>query len=74
LPEAESSGIKLGAKIAGPENAVRERFSIPLPRLDSPNLVYWHDTGHAQIKENLGFIPHLMHLESLRIGLRLPHP
>lgn len=26
---------------------------------------YWHDTGHAQIKEHLGFIQHAMHLESL---------
>lgn len=26
---------------------------------------YWHDCGHAQIKENLGFINHRMHLESL---------
>ncbi len=25
-----------------------------------------NDTGHAQIKENLGFIRHAMHLESLR--------
>src|SRR5262249_13410897 len=33
--------------------------------ITSPNLVYWHDTGHAQIKENLGFIHHTLHLESL---------
>jgi sugar phosphate isomerase/epimerase len=26
---------------------------------------YWHDTGHAQIKQNLGFIDHAMHLESM---------
>lgn len=26
---------------------------------------YWHDTGHAQIKHNLGFIDHLLHLESM---------
>jgi sugar phosphate isomerase/epimerase len=26
---------------------------------------YWHDTGHAQIKHNLGFIDHGMHLETM---------
>ena len=31
---------------------------------DSPAVRYWHDTGHAQIKANLGFIHHAMHLES----------
>ncbi len=31
----------------------------------SPAVKYWHDTGHAQIKENLGFINHGLHLETL---------
>jgi sugar phosphate isomerase/epimerase len=35
-------------------------------QLDNDSVVYWHDTGHAQIKENLGFISHSMHLESMR--------
>lgn len=29
------------------------------------NVRYWHDCGHAQIKEHLGFIDHRMHLETL---------
>ncbi|HRI15659.1 MAG TPA: sugar phosphate isomerase/epimerase [Verrucomicrobiota bacterium] len=29
------------------------------------NVRYWHDCGHAQIKENLGFIQHSFHLEGL---------
>jgi len=68
LPEAESRGIKLGAENRqGLEELPCESdFQFLFRELDSPNLVYWHDTGHAQIKENLGFIPHLMHLESLR--------
>jgi sugar phosphate isomerase/epimerase len=41
-------------------------FQFLFRELERPNLVYWHDTGHAQIKENLGFIHHGMHLESLQ--------
>lgn len=68
LAEAESRGIKLGAENRqGLEELPCESdFQFLFRELDSPNLVYWHDTGHAQIKENLGFIPHLMHLESLK--------
>jgi sugar phosphate isomerase/epimerase len=68
LPEAESRGIKLGAenRQALEELPCESDFQFMFRELNSPNLVYWHDTGHAQIKENLGFIPHLMHLESLR--------
>ena len=68
LPEAEARGIKLGAenRQALEELPCESDFQFMFRELNSPNLVYWHDTGHAQIKENLGFIAHLMHLESLR--------
>lgn len=35
-----------------------------------PNVRYWHDCGHAQIKHQMGFIDHRMHLETLseRLG------
>lgn len=67
VEQAASRGLKLGI-----EN--RERIEEVPPESDlsfflkefSPTTVgYWHDTGHAQIKENLGFINHAMHLESM---------
>jgi sugar phosphate isomerase/epimerase len=68
LPEAESRGLKLGAENRqGLEELPFESdFQFLFRELASPSLGYWHDTGHAQIKENLGFMPHAMHLESLR--------
>ena len=68
LPEAESRGVKLGVenRQALEELPIESDYPFLFRELKSPNLVYWHDTGHAQIKENLGFINHAMHLESLR--------
>ena len=36
-----------------------------LDELSSPQLGYWHDFGHSQIKENLGFIDHTEWLRSI---------
>jgi sugar phosphate isomerase/epimerase len=36
-----------------------------LDELKSPQLGYWHDFGHSQIKENLGFIDHAEWLRSI---------
>jgi len=66
LPYAEEKGIKLGF-----EN--RERFEeLPLDA-DHPALIaemakpsacgYWHDAGHAQIKQNMSLLNHREHLE-----------
>ena len=57
---AQAAGIKLGL-----ENRYYYR-EIPnigemnalLTSSDSATVFYWHDTGHAQNLENLGFIPH----------------
>ena len=67
LPEAERRGVKLGIENRQaleeiPPDGDIEKF---FRDFDVPNIVYWHDTGHAQIKENLGFIRHAQHLESL---------
>ena len=68
LPEAEKRGLKLGCenRQALEEIPVESDFQFLFREIPSPNLCYWHDCGHAQIKENLGFIHHVNHLESLR--------
>lgn len=37
-----------------------------LTHYQSPLIRYWHDTGHAQIRQNLGFIGHLVWLQKLQ--------
>jgi sugar phosphate isomerase/epimerase len=68
LVPAEAQGLRLGIENRQEleELPIDSDFQFLFKDLSSPNLVYWHDTGHAQIKENLGFIHHAMHLESLR--------
>jgi len=67
-PAAEASGVKLGIenRQALEELPIDSDFPFLFRELASPAFVYWHDTGHAQIKENLGFIHHAMQVESLR--------
>lgn len=67
LPEAEKRGLRLGCenREAVEEIPLEHDFKLFFREMNSPTLVYWHDTGHAQIKENLGFIRHAAHLESL---------
>ena len=71
LPEAEQRGVKLGIenRQALEEIPLDGDFENFFRDFDSSNMVYWHDTGHAQIKENLGFIRQTQPLELL--GARL---
>ncbi len=66
IPVAEKNGVMLG--IENREGLEEIPFESDLElffrEFTSPVVRYWHDTGHAQIKENLGYIGHAMHLES----------
>jgi sugar phosphate isomerase/epimerase len=67
LEQAHRYGIKLGVenREALEEIPLESDFPFFFREFDDPLVCYWHDTGHAQIKENLGFIQHAMHLESM---------
>ena len=58
--EAKFRGLKLGIEIreAVEELPVESDFEPLLLEFPGPTVNYWHDTGHAQIKEELGFINH----------------
>lgn len=69
--EAGSRGLLLGIenREAVEEIPVDHEIAAFLNELPE-NVRYWHDCGHAQIKENLGFLDHRMHFEELapRLG------
>jgi len=71
LPVAEKAGVTLALENRERyEDVPSEREMIPfLNKMAHPNLAAWHDFGHAQIKENLGFLDHHQWLE--RIANRL---
>ena len=67
IPEAEKRGLTLGIenREALEEIPFETDFPFFFKEFTSPAVAYWHDTGHAQIKANLGLIHHAMHVESL---------
>ena len=64
---AAQHGVKLGIenRQALEEIPLDEDLQMLLLEFNRPEVGYWHDCGHAQIKENLGFIEHRMHLETM---------
>ena len=64
--EAKFRGLKLGIEIreAVEELPIETDFSALLKEFSAP-VFYWHDTGHAQVKQDMGFISHAPHLASL---------
>ena len=65
VDEAKPRALKLGIenREALEEIPFESDYQWFLNELRDPTVVYWHDTGHAQIKENLGFISHRQFLE-----------
>ena len=65
VDEAKPRALKLGIenREALEEIPFESDYKWFLNELRDPTVVYWHDTGHAQIKENLGFISHRQFLE-----------
>lgn len=65
--KAEEYGLKLGIenREALEEIPFDSDFDLFLREFNRPCIGYWHDCGHAQIKENLGFISHKLQLEYL---------
>ncbi len=68
--EAGTRGLLLGIENREAVEEIPFDHELPdfLERLPE-NVRYWHDCGHAQIKDNLGFIHHAMHLEGLALRL-----
>jgi sugar phosphate isomerase/epimerase len=68
VDEAKPRGLKLGIenREALEEIPFESDYDFFFKEFRDPTVVYWHDTGHAQIKENLGLIHHRLFLESRR--------
>jgi sugar phosphate isomerase/epimerase len=65
--EASRRGLMLGIenREALEEIPLDSDFMFFFRDFPGKTVRYWHDTGHAQIKHNLGFIDHAMHLENM---------
>ena len=57
---AGSKGVRLGieSRRAFEDIPTERELAELLDEMNFPQLGYWHDFGHSQIKENLGFIDH----------------
>lgn len=67
VDQAASKNIKLGLECRRGYEEIPTERELPglLDEMKSPQLGYWHDFGHAQIKENLAFLDHAEWLRAM---------
>lgn len=67
VDEAEKRGLKLGVECreAMEEIPLESDLEEFLNAFPGQTVGYWHDTGHAQIKENLGLLPNAQGLAGM---------
>ncbi len=68
VPKAEEYGVKLAVESRSRfEDMPNEREMVRLQEhfKDTPQIGYWHDFGHVQLKHNLGFLDHHEWLETI---------
>jgi sugar phosphate isomerase/epimerase len=64
---AAAKNIKLGVEGRMAYEEIPSEREIPglLDELNAPNVGYWHDFGHIQVKHNLGFLDHFEWLSKI---------
>ena len=64
---ADSKSVRLGLESRRGYEEIPSERELPalLDEINSPQLGYWHDFGHAQIKENLAFLDHAEWLRAI---------
>ncbi|MFQ5612263.1 MAG: sugar phosphate isomerase/epimerase family protein [Anaerolineae bacterium] len=62
---AQQAGLKIGLETRGrfDEFPMLEEMALLLQEFGHP-VYYWHDSGHAQVLENLDFFPHQVWLDA----------